>query len=135
LVNQTKVTKLPTKDLIWHTGVYRRGFDFGYFSIATFRHVLGVNLGRDDARLFLQLKLALVLFEEITQILSPVQELHPLLLIKGDGEAAQSVDRNSAFVAHLKAHASPLWQDFQGEPRIDEQGVQRRYLISWMASF
>jgi hypothetical protein len=72
----------------------------GYFDGALYRAFT------TTLRLLLQLELALVLFEEVAQILRPIQELYPLLVIKRDRKAAKSVDRNSAFVAHLEADAS-----------------------------
>src|ERR1017187_8661092 len=56
-------------------------------------------------RLILQPELELALFEEAAQILPPIQELYPLLVIKRDREAAKSVDGTCAFVAHFEADA------------------------------
>jgi hypothetical protein len=60
--------------------------------------MLGATQGSitTTVRLLFQLKLALVLFEKIAQILRSIQEFHPLLVIERDRETAKSVDGDSA---------------------------------------
>src|SRR2546428_9310844 len=54
----------------------------------------------------LRLQRRRVLADEGAQLVGHVEELLPLLLVEGHREAAETVDRNAALLAHLDAHAA-----------------------------
>src|SRR2546425_5474101 len=58
------------------------------------------------ARSTLRLQRRRVLADEGTQLVGHVEELLPLLLVEGHREAAEAVDGNAAFLAHLDAHTA-----------------------------
>src|SRR5436853_7796415 len=54
----------------------------------------------------LRLQLALVLLDELANLIRHVEELHPLLLVERDRESTQTIHRHAALLADLERHGA-----------------------------
>jgi hypothetical protein len=56
--------------------------------------------------LLLKFEPGLIIFEELAELRAGVEEAVPLLVVKGDGKAAESINADAAFFAHTEFEGS-----------------------------
>src|SRR5438309_1998763 len=88
----------------------RRNFRLVWFPCRSLRS--GILTGslrlriHDAALLFLQFQSGLVLFHELAELVSRVQQAVPLLVIQGHGETSEAIHAHPTLFSHAKFQAS-----------------------------